>query len=405
MPTPYNHIPEDVLKQAAADAAEDKTPKQPEGGEKPPKGQNSSGSGKKPGRGGSYSLTPGEHRQRRLFKLRRAGIVLSREEVKAIKEGRKKLRKEMKGRGIRSKREFELVAGSLGLYFDKRRGFFFWLLRHWLAALIGALLTLLLILFLFSIITRMRGHFTINLSDDMFREGFTLSETVGFENPSTELFAQPATNVPCVSIIHIPDDVDKIDGEHNGEYFAYTYYIRNEGETVADYEWQLKLNSESLNLSDAAWIMLFEDGKMRFYAEPNAKTGKEEALPPLDDNSRGYINVPIMEAYPENDQFELIRQTDGVSYYRAIPDKFKSDTIIATGTQFEVKPMDVHKYTVVLWLEGDDPDTDNSKIGGHLGSEMDFRLKRSGTEYGDGTDDDDEKGFWDIVWETLKFWE
>ena len=36
--------------------------------------------------------------------------------------------------------------------------------------------------------------------------------------------------------------------------------------------------------------------------------------------------------------------------------------------------MDVHKYTVVIWLEGDDPDCTNDLIGAHIGLQMDFRL-------------------------------
>ena len=40
-----------------------------------------------------------------------------------------------------------------------------------------------------------------------------------------------------------------------------------------------------------------------------------------------------------------------------------------------VAPMQAHKYTVVLWLEGDDADVTDAMIGGHLGAEMNFRLE------------------------------
>ena len=36
--------------------------------------------------------------------------------------------------------------------------------------------------------------------------------------------------------------------------------------------------------------------------------------------------------------------------------------------------MDVHKYTVVMYLEGDDEQATDDKIGGRLGVEMKFRL-------------------------------
>ena len=66
-------------------------------------------------------ITGAEKEQKRLFKYKRAGVVLSEDEVQSIKAGRKKLRADMKAQGIKSKKEFELTASSLGLYFDKSR--------------------------------------------------------------------------------------------------------------------------------------------------------------------------------------------------------------------------------------------------------------------------------------------
>ena len=42
--------------------------------------------------------------------------------------------------------------------------------------------------------------------------------------------------------------------------------------------------------------------------------------------------------------------------------------------QLGVAPGDVHKYTIVIWLEGYDPDCTNELIGGHLGFEMNMSL-------------------------------
>lgn len=328
-------------------------------------------------------ITGEEKAQKRIFKKKRAGVVLSEDEVKAIKEGRKKLRKEMKARGIKSRREFELTAGTLGLYFDKRGGLLLpWLFSHWLGLLLGMLLAFLAILFLFSAVQRMRGHYTITMSDDMFKEGFILSDSVGFENPTTQLFASPADEVPCVSISQIPEDVDEIDGEHNDTYFAYTYYIRNEGESTVDYTWTLDINSETQELSEGAWVIVFEDGKMRIFAKPNRITGRAEALPAFGDDTRGYTDIPLMEIDPNSDQFEVVAQLGARTYWRVIPDRFNSDTEITSGEQTGVAPMDVHKYTVVMYLEGDDVDSTDELIGGRMGVEMNFRLVTEEEEEG-----------------------
>jgi hypothetical protein len=346
----------------------------------------------------------GKKQRRPLFKRKRAGELITREQVRAIKAGRKALRKEMKAKGLKERSDFELTASNMGLYFDKPRGFLWlkWLFHgKGLWALLGALALLLGALFLFSIVTQLRGHFTINMSDGMFREGFILSETKDFTNPSTHLFCTPAEKVPCISISHLPEDLDDIDGQHNEEYFAYTFYCRNEGQSTVDYTWQVNLNSESQDLSSACWVMIFEDGEMTFYAKANSDTGKPEALPAMDDNSRGYIMRPLEKFNKDPDaQYQTIKEGRGYTYSRVIPTPFASDYMVAKGTREGVAPGETHKYTVVIWLEGDDPDCTDALIGGHVG--MDFGLRLVGEEEGSGGDGN---GFsWDDLWNGLKFW-
>lgn len=367
MPKPGEHIPEEVLREAVKES-------------------NATKAGFTQ-RSIKVQIPEGHHPQRRIFKRRRGGIVLSREQVKEIKVGRRKLRKDMRSQGIKDKEQFELTAASLGLYFDKRRGLLAWLLKgHGLLALLGAALLLLLVLYLMSLISQLRGYFTINLSDGLFREGFVLSETEDFANPKVSIYCEPAVDVPCVSIAQIREDIDDGEGQHNGDYFAFTFFLRNEGDSTVDYIWQLELNDESKQLSDSAWVMVFEDGGMRFYAEANELDSGEECLPARGDDSRGYINLPLTEkALDPEQQYELIAQRGDLGYYRVIPYPFESEELVTTGLQTEVKPWDVHRYTVVIWVEGDDPDTTNDKIGGHLGLDMQFKLLEEAEEESEPT--------------------
>ena len=316
--------------------------------------------------------------QKRLFKKKRAGVVLTEDEVKEIKAGRKRIRKELRAQGIKSRKDFETTASSLGLYFDKHRwwALLLWFFHgKWLWALLGAMLALLLAFFIMSLVTQMRGHFTINMTSDLFREGFSVCENEEFDNPSSMLYSIPLEGAMCVSIANIPEDVLEVDGYYYGEdYFAYTFYIRNDGESIVDYEWEILINSESYDLSKATWVMLFEDDKMSFFAEAE-EDGSIEALPAFGDNSRGYLKMPFVDyaKYP-SEQYERIDVPSTIPYYRVIPISFRDDVTVASGRQAEVAPTEVHKYTVVLWLEGDDPDCTNELIGGHLGLEMNFKL-------------------------------
>lgn len=344
-------------------------------------------------------------KQRRIFKRKRAGEVLTREQVKAIKAGRKLLKKQMKAQGLKKKEDFELTASSMGLYFDKRKflGLLWWLRGRGLWALLAALALLLTVLFLYSSITAMRGMFTINMSNGMFKQGFVLSETEDFRNPTTHLFCIPAEDVPCISISHIPENIDQYEGQHNENYFAYTFWMRNEGDNVVDYLWTMNLNSESQDLSKASWVMIFEDGEMMFYAE-TGENGQAEALPARDDNSRGYVGAPMRQyAADAEGQYELITTKGNVEFYRVIPKPFISETMVAQGYMSHVEPQEVHKYTVVIWLEGDDPDCTNDMIGGHLG--LDIYMQLAGEESDDTSGASGFGETWRSIWESLKFWE
>ena len=322
-------------------------------------------------------------KQTALIKKKRAGIELTKTEVKEIIEGRKKLRREMKERGIYSKREFELTASSLGLYFDKGRFLAFWLWlwhRGALWALLGAMLLTFLAFYGISLTTEMRGHFTINLSGRLLEQGFELSDTVDFKNPTSRIYGTPVEDAPCISITDIPADVDSIDGSHNGRnYFAHTFYLAKRGKGTVDYKFTLSINSESLKCSTAAWVLLYCDGKPTLYAKANTETGKAEFLPAEGATS----NAGHLLAYDKDkllfledllgDQYEEVKG-ERETGYRLKPYAFQSETVITSQIVKDVKQGDVHKYTVVIWLEGDDPDCTNDLIGAHIGMQMDFEL-------------------------------
>ena len=121
--------------------------------------------------------------------------------------------------------------------------------------------------------------------------------------------------------------------------------------------------------------MVIMDGELTFYARENAE-GEAEALPAFGDDTRGYRILPWFDqtADPEK-QYEAIASTGMGTYYRIIPEMFEDETTVTSGVRKGMKPGTIHKYTVVIWLEGDDPDTTDELIGGHLGVEMDFQLK------------------------------
>ena len=119
--------------------------------------------------------------------------------------------------------------------------------------------------------------------------------------------------------------------------------------------------------------MVFEDGKMTFYAEPSA-TGDTEVIPSYSETRRGYPDPKLLNQVADTNQFELVGSRGGVNYYRIVPINFDTETIVEEKMRYDIAPLEVHKYTVVIWLEGDDPECTDEKIDGHLGLEMNFQL-------------------------------
>lgn len=317
------------------------------------------------------------------LRYKKAGVRLTRAEVAKIKAGRKQLRADIKAAGIKKREDIEILEVAKGAYFDKSGAsklFSFLFKGRVLISLLIAFILLLVALFSLSEITKMRGHFSVNLTSDLFKKGFSISETLNedghVEHPTSYLKGDVLDNTPCISIAWIDKDVDKIDGSHNGkDYFAYTFYIENTGDAPASYAYALRINSQSSNVREAAWIMLFVDGKMSFFADATAD-GKNQTLPIRSDVSHGYRNPPFMEEalYPDK-QFELIpNDISETEYYRLVALPFESESTVTSGIVENVEPGQVHKYTVVLWLEGDDPDCTDEIIGGHLGLEFNFEL-------------------------------
>ena len=293
---------------------------------------------------------------------------------KKVKDQRKKLKAALKREGMYQSSTFEQTAWELGLSLDngKKAGVLLWLkwaflwfkTKAGIRALIGVGVGLLALLFLVSYLTELSGSFTINLTANMQRAGFLLSETAGFEKNGSRLFSDRVEQINNITLEEVVSDVDDHDGSHNGpQYIAYTFYIKNNGKEAADYKYTLKMVESTMGVDKAVWIMLFEDGHQVIYAAPSAD-GDEERL-------FGYaVKPPFYEtAYDQNTQYY---QRNG--YWGLATTSFVGENIVVQGMVEDVQPGDAHKYTVVVWLEGNDPECTDDIFGGFAKYSMDFSI-------------------------------
>ena len=197
--------------------------------------------------------------------------------------------------------------------------------RLWLWFL--ALLLVVTVLFITAFMQEKMGNFTINLNRlELFRKGIAIDEDPYFSQPTARLTAATVADATNISIDDIPSNVDQIDGGHNGDnYMAYTYYVRNAGKEDVYYTASITLDACSKGAEEAVRVAVWRNGERTVYAYPSAN------------------------GEPEKDCVN-----------------FESPGVVCSFTEEEFLVGNVDKYTVVIWMEGDDPECVDKIVGGSV---------------------------------------
>lgn len=184
------------------------------------------------------------------------------------------------------------------------------------------------------------GSFTVKVSKyDMVNQGLTLSETPEYDHTVSLLKADITYEMTNISGNDLPANIDMINGSHNGKnYIAYTFYLINGGEDTISYEGQLYMENISKGIDEAIRVAVYTNGEKMVY-------GKTKS------NGSG----------PESD----------------CDAEFLSSTIVMRTNRSGFEPRNKDKYTIVIWLEGNDPDCLDNIIGGTMKLGMDFKIVES----------------------------
>ena len=189
------------------------------------------------------------------------------------------------------------------------------------------LLLLVAILFITAFMQEKMGNFTINLNRlELYRKGISISETGDFKAAMARLTASAVQDATNISIEDLPDNLDEEEGDHNGKnYMAYTYYVRNAGKEDLGYKARITLDSCAKGAEDAVRVAVWRNGTRVVYAEPAADGGDESGCT-----------------------------------------SFESDEVVCTYDEPNFLVGNVDRYTIVIWMEGDDPECVDSIIGGSV---------------------------------------
>lgn len=169
-----------------------------------------------------------------------------------------------------------------------------------------------------------------------------------------KLYAEEMPFMDNISIKWLPKDIDtEQDGSHNGQnYIAYTFYIENEGKDIVNYWYEIVVDDVIKRVDEAIRIMIFVNGDRTVYGKINSESKEPE---------------------------------EGTTPFYIDPENNRNNTIVLEKRE-KFKPKEKDRITIVVWLEGDDPDCVNAIIGGEIKMHMNIR-----EEHYDPTRDDKEE--------------
>ncbi len=207
--------------------------------------------------------------------------------------------------------------------------------RKILSIILGICLIILIILFLVSMLVTQWGDLIISVESPAVKKGIVLSEDPEFKTQSASLSAEQVKDVTNITYTWLPTDLDTSEnGEHNGEnYVAYTFYCKNNGQETLDYNAYLEITGVAKSADEATRVMVYKNGEPAIYGK-----GK------LEDRNTA--------------------ETDCT--------KFVDDTTVMTTVTEDFEVDDVDKYTIVIWVEGNDPECLDDIRNGHVRMRMLF---------------------------------
>lgn len=197
-----------------------------------------------------------------------------------------------------------------------------------------AVVTLALVYTITTMYTKF-GSFTVTVNKyDNVAHALTLSETPDFKDMTSRLNAASSQEITNISVATLPLDLDKINGSHNGDnYMAYTFYCRNAGTEAVTYEYELYIANMTLEIEDAVRIRLYVNGDYEDYAKT---------------------------------------RNDGQGAEPGTTEFLTEETILRK--ELHLTPGEYTKFTIVVWLEGDDPECVDTILGGVFKIDMNMSV-------------------------------
>jgi hypothetical protein len=190
------------------------------------------------------------------------------------------------------------------------------------------------------------GNFVMSIDYDAYERGIILSDSIDFDDPKPRLMSDPVPDARDMTYSWLKlEEVVETDGNYKDvdyDYVAYTFYLKNAGNETVDVTYHIRITDNYKDLASGVRILIIDDGI--------------ETLYQLADIPNEFGEYPLYPVEIED------------------AEEFISDTIVMRNVIEGFEPDQIKKFTFVMWLEGEDPDTTDDILGGMIRLQMNFSI-------------------------------
>lgn len=207
------------------------------------------------------------------------------------------------------------------------------------------LLFLIILYFILRVVFEL-GDFTVSLDPQLQeKSGLVMYEKLSEKQNKKILKAEKLEYMDNICVKWLPENLTEAEGSHNGEnYLAYTFYLENQGVDPINYWYKVVSDDVIKNVDKAIRIMIIRNDEKIIYAKANETTGEAEIV---------------------GDE---------------ITTKFYNDKELILKQRENMQPGEIDKFTIVIFLEGDDPDCTDELIGGEMKMHMEITEEHTAPE-------------------------
>lgn len=188
--------------------------------------------------------------------------------------------------------------------------------------------------------------------------GLALFNNEAMDNPLSRLSYPTLIDQKDVSLSWIPENIEEGLGDKSDRnrswYFAFSFLLRNESTVPADISLEINANKVKQNVDSAVRLALYrnvvgsdEPSERRIFAKPQ-ESGENVGKP------------------------EITKDYNGNILYETEP--FLSPTKICSLRYDRLKIGEVNKFTVLIWIEGYDPECKDELKGGTMSMDMSIKI-------------------------------